>query len=71
MLPEARSDETRIPQGVEVLLEDAEIKGRIAYIRAHYPGNGSEDAAELRRLVNEESHRELLRLGVIQPGTPR
>ena len=61
----ARSDETPIPNGVERLLDTPEIKGRIAYLRYTDTRPIEERMPELKRLVNEESHRELLALGVL------
>lgn len=54
-----------IPQGVEVLFLSAEIDERIAYLRYEDKRPLDERMPELRRLVSEQSRRELSRLGVI------
>ncbi len=64
-LPEARSDESPIPNGVEFLLGLNEIQGRIAYLRYHDQRPIAERMPEIKRLVNEESKRTLTHLGVL------
>ena len=55
-------DTLPIPSGVEFLMEDRDISERIRYIRSTVKGV----TPELKRLVAEESRRELTRLGVIK-----